>query len=42
MEKLKNLLGENGAEANFNWEPRSGSFVPLITDLVEEEPMPWE
>ena len=39
--KFQNL-GENGAEANFNWEPRSGSFVPLITDLVEEEPMPWE
>ena len=39
--KFQNL-GENGAEANFKWEPRSGSFVPLITDLVEEEPMPWE
>jgi len=39
--KFQNL-GENGAEANFTWEPRSGSFVPHITDEIAAEPMPWE
>ena len=39
--KFQNL-GENGAESHFTWEPRSGSFVPHITDEVEAEPMPWE
>jgi len=39
--KFQNL-GENGAEAHFNWEPKSGCFLPLPTDGVEDEPMPWE
>ena len=37
--KFQNL-GENGAEANFTWEPRSGSFIPQITDDITT--MPWE
>jgi twinkle protein len=38
--KFQNL-GENGAEAFFTWEPRSGCFVPhTLPDL--EEKMPWE
>ena len=38
--KFQNL-GENGAEAFFTWEPRSGCFVPHeMPDL--EEKMPWE
>ena len=39
--KFQNL-GENGAESHFTWEPRSGSFVPHVTDAAEAEPMPWE
>ena len=39
--KFQNL-GENGAEAFFTWEPRSGCFVPDIAQIAEEEPMPWE
>jgi twinkle protein len=39
--KFQNL-GENGAEAHFNWEPRSGCFRPLVTDGIEDEAMPWE
>jgi twinkle protein len=39
--KFQNL-GENGAEAYFTWEPNSGSFVPQITDMINEEAMPWE
>jgi len=39
--KFQNL-GENGAEAHFTWERRSGSFLPLAADMAEEEPMPWE
>ena len=39
--KFQNL-GENGAEAYFTWEPNSGSFVPQITDVINEEAMPWE
>ena len=38
--KFQNL-GENGAEAHFNWEPKSGSYIPI----VEEDnvgPLPWE
>ena len=36
-------LGENGAEAHFTWEPRSGCFVPNepITQDVDEA-LPWE
>ena len=39
--KFQNL-GENGAEAHFNWEPKSGSFLPLITDTAEYDAMPWD
>ena len=39
--KFQNL-GENGAESHFTWEPRSGSFVPLVSNEAEAEPMPWE
>lgn len=39
--KFQNL-GENGAEAHFQWEPRSGSFLPVVTDGIEDEAMPWE
>jgi len=39
--KFQNL-GENGAEAHFTWEPRSGAFVPQASDVAEAEPMPWE
>ena len=39
--KFQNL-GENGAEANFKWEPQSGSYVPILADLAETEKLPWE
>ena len=39
--KFQNL-GENGAEAHFRWEPKSGSFIPLITDQLNEKELPWE
>ena len=39
--KFQNL-GENGAETHFTWEPRSGSFMPLVSNEAEVEPMPWE
>ena len=39
--KFQNL-GENGAECNFRWEPKSGSFIPMIADSIVNEPMPWE
>jgi len=39
--KFQNL-GENGAEAHFTWEPRSGSFMPMMADVAETESMPWE
>ena len=38
--KFQNL-GENGAEAFFTWEPRSGCFVPHVQPELEEK-MPWE
>ena len=38
--KFQNL-GENGAEAYFTWEPRSGCFVPHETPDLDEA-MPWE
>ena len=38
--KFQNL-GENGAEAHFKWEPRSGCFIPEIKPELEEK-MPWE
>ena len=39
--KFQNL-GENGAEAHFNWEPKSGSYVPLPSDIIQNEALPWE
>jgi twinkle protein len=39
--KFQNL-GENGAEAHFKWEPRSGCFVPHLSVVPDEEPLPWE
>jgi twinkle protein len=39
--KFQNL-GENGAEAHFKWEPRSGCFIPHEVVDINEEPMPWE
>ena len=38
--KFQNL-GENGAEAFFTWEPKSGCFVPHVMPDLEEK-MPWE
>ena len=39
--KFQNL-GENGAEANFTWEPKSGCFIPHVADSIVNEIMPWE
>jgi len=39
--KFQNL-GENGAEAHFKWEPRSGCFIPHEQLVSTEEKMPWE
>ena len=39
--KFQNL-GENGAEAYFKWEPRSGCFIPNEPAVNETEAMPWE
>jgi twinkle protein len=41
--KFQNL-GENQAEAHFNWEPKSGSYIPLITDneINNVGALPWE
>jgi len=39
--KFQNL-GENGAEAHFKWEPRSGCFIPNEPAVSESEAMPWE
>ena len=38
--KFQNL-GENGAEAHFKWEPRSGCFIPEVMPELQEK-MPWE
>ena len=38
--KFQNL-GENGAEAYFTWEPRSGCFIPHELPGLDEA-MPWE
>ena len=38
--KFQNL-GENGAEANFTWEPKSGCFVPHEMPELDEK-MPWD
>ena len=40
--KFQNL-GENGAEAHFKWEHKSGCFIPHeLPSIGEEEAMPWE
>ena len=39
--KFQNL-GENGAEAHFKWEPRSGCFIHHEPMNMAAEPMPWE
>ena len=39
--KFQNL-GENGAEAHFKWEPKSGCFLPHEPLNLAEEKMPWE
>ena len=39
--KFQNL-GENGAEAHFKWEPRSGCFIPHEPLEIESEKMPWD
>ena len=39
--KFQNL-GENGAEAHFTWEPRSGCFIPHEQLELTNEAMPWE
>jgi len=39
--KFQNL-GENGAEAHFKWEYKSGCFIPIYPETVINEAMPWE
>ncbi len=39
--KFQNL-GENGAEAHFRWEYKSGCFIPIYTETNHLEEMPWE
>jgi twinkle protein len=39
--KFQNL-GQNGAEAHFKWEPRSGCFMPQEKPDFSTERMPWE
>ena len=40
--KFQNL-GENGAEAHFNWEPRSGCFIPKVMAMADpNDKLPWE
>ena len=39
--KFQNL-GENGAEAHFKWEHKSGCFIPYEPAYTNLEPMPWE
>ena len=39
--KFQNL-GENGAEAHFKWEHRSGCFIPHQMAELEAETMPWD
>jgi twinkle protein len=39
--KFQNL-GENGAEAYFKWEPRSGCFLPNQPATAETDGMPWD
>ncbi len=39
--KFQNL-GENGAEAHFKWEPKSGCFIPHEFEIQKDDKMPWE
>ena len=39
--KFQNL-GENGAEAHFKWEPKSGCFIPHEPVNLDGQAMPWE
>ena len=39
--KFQNL-GENGAEAHFKWEQKSGCFIPHEPLNLTEEKMPWD
>jgi len=39
--KFQNL-GENGAEAHFKWEHKSGCFIPHEQIKITDEAMPWE
>ena len=39
--KFQNL-GENGAEAHFKWEPKSGCFIPHEPLQIQSEPLHWE
>tara|TARA_B100001093_G_scaffold451720_1_gene459340 strand:+ start:1716 stop:3440 length:1725 start_codon:yes stop_codon:yes gene_type:complete len=39
--KFQNL-GENGAEAHFRWEYKSGCFIPIYPETNHLEEMPWE
>jgi twinkle protein len=39
--KFQNL-GENGAEAYFKWEPKSGCFLPHEPINIGNDKMPWE
>ena len=38
--KFQNL-GENGAEAHFTWESKSGTYIPQVKPEMAEK-MPWE
>ena len=39
--KFQNL-GENGAEAHFKWEPKSGCFLPHEPIDIGSDKMPWD
>ena len=39
--KFQNL-GENGAEAHFRWEPKSGCFLPHVPIDASGDKMPWD
>jgi len=39
--KFQNL-GQNGEEAHFKWEPKSGCFIPHEPINISTEKMPWE
>ena len=39
--KFQNL-GQNQAEAHFNWDPRSGCYNPLPADQAIGDKMPWD